>query len=117
MIPTGNPWGYSGYSAYDGYPSNIPEGVAKYIGIRFDQGAGYQYGWIGVVRTGHELEAFAWGYETDPGVPIEAGAESVEPGPIPTVSEWGMATMGLLILAAGTIVWGKGTGRAGEIAS
>ena len=63
---------------YPGY-AYTPEGVATYIGLRFgDQWCGYygscQYGWIGVVRTGSELEAFAWGYETDVGVPVEAGA-------------------------------------------
>ncbi|KKK95342.1 hypothetical protein LCGC14_2673760, partial [marine sediment metagenome] len=63
---------------YPGY-TYIPEGVAAYIGLRFgDQWCGYygscQYGWIGVVRTGAELEAFAWGYESEPGAPIAAGA-------------------------------------------
>ncbi len=65
-------------SYYPGY-AYIPEGVASYVGLRFgDQYSGYygtaNYGWIGVIRTGRELEAFAWGYETDVGVPVEAGA-------------------------------------------
>ncbi len=63
------------YSTYPSAPTTslLPEGEQTYLGVRFDQGGGYQYGWIGVVRTGIELDAFAWGYETTPGVPIEAG--------------------------------------------
>ena len=67
--------------------SNIPEGVSAYLGVRL---GGYtcqtygtcQYGWIGVVRTGAELEAFAWGYETEFMTPVAAGAggTDAEPG-------------------------------------
>lgn len=49
----------------------------RYVGVRFDSGTGIQYGWIGVVRnstSGLAFDAFAWGYETTPGVPITAGA-------------------------------------------
>ncbi len=63
-----------------GYATNVyygqeafPEGAPKYLGVRFDTGSGDQYAWIGVTRSGNELDAFAWGYETTPGVPIEAG--------------------------------------------
>jgi len=61
----------------------LPEGLQTYLGVRFDvDGAGpggFNYGWIGVVRTGTEVDAFAWGYESDVGVPIAAGALP-EPG-------------------------------------
>jgi hypothetical protein len=30
--------------------------------------------------TGVELDAFAWGFESEPGVPIPAGAYPPEPG-------------------------------------
>ena len=63
-----------GYSYYPGYGSELPEGVPTYLSVRFDPGDGNHYGWFGVVRTGFELDAFAWGYETEPGVPIPAGA-------------------------------------------
>ncbi|MCG8407711.1 MAG: PEP-CTERM sorting domain-containing protein [Phycisphaerales bacterium] len=56
----------------------IPEGQNVYLGTRFDPGDGFHYGWIGVNRIATGLQAFAWGYETDPGVPIAAGAP--EPG-------------------------------------
>ena len=62
-----------------GFPStNLPEGESTYLGVSFDFGSGTQYGWIGVVRTGGEVDAFAWGYETEPGIPIAAGVP--EPG-------------------------------------
>jgi hypothetical protein len=53
--------------------SNFPSGVARYMGVRFNDVDGYHYGWISVVRNGLDLDAFAWGYETEPGVPIIAG--------------------------------------------
>lgn len=64
------------YPGYEG--TYLPEGTATYLGVRFDPGDGIHYGWIGVIKTGLELDAFAWGYETEPGVPIAAGIP--EPG-------------------------------------
>ena len=75
LIPSGLGWNYYSY-AYAGSP--FPEGVPLYLGVRFN-GPAWQYGWIGVERIdGNKLDAFAWGYETEPGVPIAAGAP--EPG-------------------------------------
>jgi len=95
LIPTdGKAWEH--YPTYTLYPAwdpetLLPEGQATYLGIRFDLGAGDQYGWIGVVRNGAELEAFAWAYERDPGVPIEAGTISAGaccgPGPCQEIFE------------------------------
>ena len=72
-----------GYTSYAGYAGEIDlaDGVPGYLGVTFDTGGGYQYGWIGVVRTGNVLNAFAWGYETEPGVPIAAGAQPGTPCP------------------------------------
>jgi hypothetical protein len=58
--------------------SNFPVGMARYMGVRFSDIDGYHYGWISVVRHGNDnygldFDAFAWGYETEPGVPIIAG--------------------------------------------
>jgi hypothetical protein len=61
--------------------SLIPEGVPAYLGVRISNlagGAGWHYGWIGVIRTAGDLQAFAWGYETELGTPIAAGIP--EPG-------------------------------------
>lgn len=101
-IPSGASWAESGLTYYSGYGSELPNGQATYLGVRFDLGSGWQYSWIGVVRTDLELEAFAWGHETEAGVPIAAGAESA--ADIPTVSEWGLAIMSLSLLAAGAWV-------------
>jgi len=58
--------------------TNLPDGVPTYLGVRFDiDGAGpgsFNYGWIGIVRTGLEVDAFGWAYETEVGVPIAVGA-------------------------------------------
>jgi hypothetical protein len=48
----------------------------SYMGVRFLDIDGYHYGWIAVFNpddSSFEFDAFAWGYETEPGVPIIAG--------------------------------------------
>ncbi len=77
---------------YAGVRTLLPEGEPTYLGVRFDPGDGTHYGWIGVVRTGMEFEAFAWGYETEAGVGIAAGAAPVTgaccgPGPCQEIAE------------------------------
>jgi hypothetical protein len=47
--------------------------LAGYMGVRFSDVDGNHYGWISVVRHFSSFDAFAWGYETEPGVPIVAG--------------------------------------------
>ncbi len=77
QIPSG--LAFHGYgNIQSSYPGLLPEGDPTYLGVRFDLGSGNQYGWFGVVRTGYDLDAFAWGYETDIGVSVAAGAP--EPG-------------------------------------
>lgn len=98
----------SGFLHYPGY-NYIEEGVAQYLGVTI--GGPFctyydncQYGWIGVVRTGAEFEAFAWGFESDPGVPIEAG----DCGPdVPAVTGYGMIAMTLGALASGAWIFRK----------
>lgn len=116
LIPGGHEWRCCPYTYYAGfgYESFLPEGAQTYLGVRFDTGAGWQYAWVGVVRTGQQVEAFAWGYESDPGVPIAAGAEGGGGESIPTVSEWGLAIMSLSLLAAGTWVLRKPVPRTGR---
>ncbi len=74
--PEGVSWKDFGYVYYPAGPGSLlPEGLQTYVGIRFPIGGNTHYGWIGVVRQNtYELETFAWGYETEPGVPIAAGA-------------------------------------------
>jgi len=77
-IPAAYAWLGHGFVMFEGFGSELPEGQETYLGIRFNSPDGYRHGWIGVVRTGFDLETFAWGYETEPGVPIAAGVP--EPG-------------------------------------
>jgi len=80
-IPTpGVPWNLGGLVTYY-YYTNLPVGQETYLGFRFDLGKGIHYAWAKVLLNGphaHELDALAWGYETEPGVPVAAGAP--EPG-------------------------------------
>jgi hypothetical protein len=48
----------------------------KYLGVQFSDVDGAHYGWVSVYSYFYidlNLHAFAWGYETEPGVPIVAG--------------------------------------------
>lgn len=91
LIPSGRPWYFRAYTdiSYFGLPGLIPEGVETYVGVKFQQFGTY-YGWIGVVRTGTFLDAFAWGYETDAGTPVAAGAP--EPGTLALLAFGAAAT-------------------------
>ncbi len=89
LIPSGFAWAEYGYTNYPGYESPLPYDVPTYLGVEFDLGSGWQYGWIGVEFSSADLtlDTFAWGYETEIGVPIPAGIP--EPG-----------TLGLLAIGA-----------------
>ena len=92
-IPSGFTWNAPTYAYHVSFGSLLPVGEATYLGVRFDIGSGYQYGWIGVEMDGatYELDAFAWGYETEVGVSVPAGAP--EPG-----------TLALLAIGAGALL-------------
>jgi hypothetical protein len=90
-IPSGGGWYGVGYTLSPYYGSDLPEGLTRYFGVRFDVGSGWQYGWVGGIRTGLQFDALAWGYETQPGVPIAAGAP--EPGSLALLA---MGTVGAM---------------------
>ena len=90
-LPPNHGWAINPFTDHPSLGSNFVDGEQAYLGVRFDLGSGWQYGWIGVVKNGIALDAFAWGYETEPGVPIAAGI------PEPT-------TLALFALAAGSLV-------------
>ncbi len=67
----GGPYYWYGYG--NNVANYLPAGTPTYLAARFDPGDGWHTAWMGVERTGQVLDLFAWGYETTPGVPIEAG--------------------------------------------
>jgi len=73
-------YAYSPTINHNTYGSLLPAGEEVYVGLAWNQPDGVHYGWLGVVRdpSTQFVEAFAWGYETDAGIPIAAGAP--EPG-------------------------------------
>lgn len=65
---------------YSNCGSLLPEAPQKsYIGVSIDISGSTHYGWIGVYRTGHVLDAFAWGYETTSLTPIVPGTGTLQP--------------------------------------
>ncbi len=104
-IPSGAPfnWGGRTYALWLG-GTLLPAGVPTYLGVRFN-GPDWQYGWIGGVLNGwidgdwssYQFDAFAWGYETEVGVPIAAG--------VPEPSTLALLACGLIGLLC--YVWRK----------
>jgi len=92
MIPSGAPFDNVGWVYFEGYDSEFPEGLEAYLGVQFPIAGETHYGWVGAVRTGLELDAFAWGYETEVGVPIAAGAP--EPGTLAMLAVGAAALVG-----------------------
>ena len=72
-------WAPSATVIHPSVGSHFAEDTPLYIGVQFDPGDGYHYGWIGVTRSGLDLDVSGWAYEQTAGVPIEAGAVP-EPG-------------------------------------
>jgi hypothetical protein len=93
-IPSGYAWRYSGWMHHNNYPdqTQLPVGVETYLGLHFPLEDGTHNGWIGVVMdSSYNLDAFAWGYETAPGVPIAAGVP--EPGTLALLALGVMAAL------------------------
>ncbi|MFG0258839.1 MAG: hypothetical protein ACF8LK_00690 [Phycisphaerales bacterium JB041] len=60
---------------YSGYRGLLPpDGSPTYVGARITIDNQFHYGWIGVTNTRGYIDVFAWGYETQPGVAVAAGA-------------------------------------------
>jgi hypothetical protein len=98
LIPTGGTWRSNAKIYHPTYGSWLPEGVPTYLAIEFplEVGGPMHYGWIGVEKFiapdgSHQLDAFAWGYETQPDTPILAGIP--EPGSLALLA---MGLVGML---------------------
>lgn len=81
---------YNGNYYYDctsGFRGLLPpDGSPTYVGARLTIDNQLHYGWIGVENHGGFIDVFAWGYETEPGVPIVAG--------VPTPGALGVLAIG-----------------------
>lgn len=93
-IPSGFVWAEYAKTNYPGYGTQLPYDEPTYLGVKFDLGSGDRYGWIGVEFSSadYTLDAFAWGYETEVGVPIAAGAP--EPGTLAMLAVGAAALLG-----------------------
>ena len=84
------------------------DGGIGFIGFRFNNGAGVQYGWARLRTQGHFEEGFklldyAWG---DPGDQVRAGQTSLAGGQVEATPDHG--SLGLLAIGgAGLIAWRK----------
>jgi hypothetical protein len=65
---------YYYYECESGFRGLLPpDGSQTYVGARLTIDNQFHYGWIGVQNFGGFIDVFAWGYETEAGVPIAAG--------------------------------------------
>lgn len=104
-------WAQSGTRAllFDFYGGGqFSDGGIGFIGFRFNNGAGVQYGWARLRTQGHFEEGFklldyAWG---DPGDQVRAGQTSLAGGQVEATPDHG--SLGLLAIGgAGLIAWRK----------
>ena len=77
-----------------------------FLGVRISVGDdSWKYAWVELEVYEYGMRIYGWACEGDPDRPIIAGSCQEEPvEPIPTVSEWGLITLSLLLLSFGTAV-------------
>jgi hypothetical protein len=101
------------FGGYIGGSGRFRDRGTGFIGFAFDRGAGTQYGWARVKKTGAPdyrfvLLDYAWG---DPGDSIRTGQTSSSGDMVDTVTNSG--SIGLVALgAAGLVAWRKRRGQA-----
>jgi MYXO-CTERM domain-containing protein len=85
-----------------------------YVGFRFNNGAGIQYGWARVTTTGefegNGFRVVAYAY-ADPGEPIRAGQRSSSDEQAPDEGSLGWLALG----AAGLLAWRKSRSRSARL--
>jgi len=97
------------YLAWGGI-GNWPPPTSGFIGVRFLIGADVHFGWIQLsVNSATEVVVEAFGYDDTPLTAIAAGAMP----PVPTLSEWGLITLGLFLMSFGTIFVARREGALG----
>ncbi|MCX8092117.1 MAG: PEP-CTERM sorting domain-containing protein [Verrucomicrobiae bacterium] len=96
LAPDGRPYTATFNGAWNTGYSGLWQGVEGYVGIEFEIGQNRHYAWVRVGAPFVGLYGgyvYEWAYETQPGVPILAGA-------VPEPS-----TLGLLIGGGVLLVW------------
>ena len=95
-------WFGDNYDYWSGLMQELSTGTAgefwgtrAYIGIEFQMDDGMHYGWFDVEGSSSSpyAEVYGWGYETDPGVSVLAGA-----GVVPEPSTFSLLIGGLLTI-------------------
>lgn len=109
---TTNPFLYYGlFATYGVGVGNFPISDASgLMGFVFNTGGNFHFGWM-EVTVGFELDfpnpstltVSQFCYESQPLTAIAAGEREAEPAPIPTLGEWGLMTLALLLLSFGTV--------------
>lgn len=72
-----------------------------YVGVKFSAGTGVHYGWIELSTSGTDVTIEGFCYESNPDTSIQAGRRNSEL--IPTIGEWGLIIMNLLLMIFGIV--------------
>lgn len=100
-----------GYSS--GNWGNVPTG-SKFLGVQFQIAGVTHYGWVELnvtsVTDPMSFSVTRFAYEDCPDTPIAAGEtvnSQCSSNDIPTLSEWGLITLAILLLSFGTLYIGR----------
>ncbi len=75
-----------------------------FVGIRIQKPDGFHYGWVHIiVDSEKQVRVLEFAYETTPNTPIQINQRAN----IPTLSEWGLITLAVLLLTFGTLYIGR----------
>ncbi len=86
---------------FDGGP--VPVGSSSFIPVQFDQAGNTHFGWVEVqIESGRVASVANTAYALTPEAPASLACDSCDVATIPTASEWGLITLGLLLLSFGT---------------
>lgn len=105
LLPLGTPidassnWSTSSYVGTTDYQGLMVPPQTSYFGLRFELNGQTHYGWVQIEEGLSEQSVLAWGYETTPNLAIAAGATFGGAASVPTVSNWAMIVI-ILLLAA-----------------
>jgi hypothetical protein len=85
----------------DNGPINVDG--SGFVPVQFDNNGNTHYGWVEVAIDFPRLASVVnTGYALTPDAPASAACDACDVATIPTASEWGLITLGLLLLSFGT---------------
>ncbi len=121
-----NSAGFQSVKIVSGYGTEWSPAGTGFLGVKFDINGKTHYGWVeldvtpltvnppmlphGDNASNYNFTVTRWAYESCPDTPIQAGEETnslCNDNDVPTLSEWGLITLAILLLSFGTLYIGR----------